>query len=168
MRQFFVLFLLFAMLAPGAIGQSKKFQRKLNNVIDKPYEDKIFECKKHPLPKTDFQAGEYQVKNTSKSSINWLEYDVFRNNILVAHINVYSETIIKITAIKTVDSFAKAAEELKTHPKATIGLIGESWYKEIAPYLKEAKDNGKKYIVIYEDITYIIMIQETTTIYKNE
>lgn len=126
MKHLFVLFLLFATIVPGAIGQSKKFQRKLDNIINKPYEDKVFECKKHPLPNSDFQMGEYQIKKTSKSMVNWIEYDVFKNNVLVAQINVYHETIIKITSIKNVGSFMEAIEELKTHPKASMALTGKS------------------------------------------
>lgn len=164
MKRIFVLFLLCSVTALGASGQSKKFQRKLVHVAGKPYADKVFECKRHPLPEKDFQLGDYQAKMTMNTDMGWYEYNVLKNGILVAQIKVYQTTIVKVIGIKNVQSFLEAVTEIKVHPKATIALTGISWMKEIAPYLKEVKDNETRYVVVYESITYNIIHNGITTI----
>jgi len=100
----------FLLLTQFVSAQNKKVERKINTVTDKPYKNKVFTCN---IPKKDFVVGDYEVKLVGSNGVGQYRYNVQKNNLLVACINIYENTIVQIRAIKNTNSFSKAVEELE-------------------------------------------------------
>jgi hypothetical protein len=151
-KQLIVLFLLVAQIVSA---QTNKVERKINTVANKPHKNKVFTC--NNIPKKDFTIGKYTVDLIEEQTTNsQYEYNVIKDDVLMARINVYENTIVQVRAIKNVDSFTQAVKELEKNGNALIYLTGEIWKKEILPYIKEIEGKDRKYLVSYKGNFYVI------------
>lgn len=155
-----VFFLLLAQIVSAQ--ETNKVERKIHTVTDKQKKDKVFTC--NNIPKKDFTIGEYEVKLVENNGISQYEYNVHKNNILVARINVYESTIVQIRAIRNTNSFTKAVEELEKNGNALVTLTGIAWQKEIEPYIREKNGITNTYTLWYKGSYYVIDEKNAITI----
>lgn len=155
------LIVLFLLLTQFVSAQNNKVERKIHTVNNKPYKNKVFTCK---IPKKDFVVGDYDVKLIGTNGVSQYEYNVHKNNILIARIDVYENTIIQIRAIKNVDSFIQAVTELEKNDNALITLTGIEWQKEVEPYIREKNGVKDTYILWYKENYYLIDKKNAITI----
>ena len=86
------LIILFLLVAQIAIAQTNRFDRKLKRAVNHQKE-KVFICE---IPDKDFESGTYQISKKNTSSELVKRYLVFKDNTVVANIEVYNYDIIKI------------------------------------------------------------------------